>query len=211
MTRKVKDMKTRVWLQLLAGLSVMAVAAPAGAATRSERDVLEDMAICSDIADEAERLRCFDNVMPKVRAALGRAAEEGDAISLFGLTLWEDSDGDGQADADDGEPTRPEDFGIENVPAENRPDAETRTTEADTDDRLEVITSIKANIVETLTARDGSYVFVLDNGQIWRQTDADRVFKSRRDTVAIIETGFLGSYRMHFEGKNQTFTVRRIK
>lgn len=202
-------MKTRVWLQVLAGLSVMVVSAPAGAATRSEREVLEDMALCSAMTDEAERLRCFDNVMPKVRAALGRAAEEGDAVSLFGLTLWEDSDGDGEADADDGEPTRPEDFGIENVPAENRPDAPEETEVADT--RPEVITSITANIVETLTARDGSYVFVLDNGQIWRQTDADRVFKSRRDTVAIIETGFLGSYRMHFEGKNQTFTVRRVK
>ncbi len=201
-------MKTRLWFTAASAVVVAMACTSASAATRSEQAVLEEMALCADIATEAERLTCFDNVMPKVRAALGRAAEEGDGVSLFGLTLWEDSDGDGAADVDEGEPTRPEDFGIERVPEENRPDAPVAEEE---DARPEVITSITAGIVETLTAPDGAYVFVLDNGQIWRQTDADRVFKSRRDTVAIIETGLLGSYRMHFEGKNQTFTVRRVK
>jgi len=208
MARKVKDMKTRLWFTAAALLLATAASAPAGAATRSEKEVLAEMALCADIAAEAERLTCFDNVMPKVRAALGRAAEEGDGVSLFGLTLWEDSDGDGASDAEETEPTRPEDFGIERVPEENRPDA---TVAGGEDTRPEVITSITAGIVETLTAPNKQLVFVLDNGQIWRQTDDDTVYMTRRDKVAIIETGLLGSYRMHFEGKNQTFTVRRVK
>jgi hypothetical protein len=64
------------------------------------------------------------------------------------------------------------------------------------------------------TAR-GRAVFVLDNGQIWRQLDADDVRVMEPDPGGVlrvtIERGALGSYHLAVEGRNGMIRVRRIQ
>ena len=95
--------------------------------------------------------------------------------------------------------TRPEDFG--------KPAPEPAPGEA--------ITEIKATVLEYARTRRGKLLFVLDNGQVWRQLDGDstEVRDPPPDTVwkVTIETGVLGSYNLIIDGRNSIIKVSRVK
>ena len=77
------------------------------------------------------------------------------------------------------------------------------------------ITGLSANVIEFAKTVRGKSVFILDNGQVWRQLDADITqvrdpspderFKVR------IETGAMGSYDLMIEGRNGIIKVTRLK
>lgn len=60
----------------------------------------------------------------------------------------------------------------------------------------------------------GNVIFFLDNGQIWRQKDADassiRLSKKRRYSVVISE-GMLSGYRLTINELKKTLLVERLK
>jgi len=59
----------------------------------------------------------------------------------------------------------------------------------------------------------GQAIFILANGQVWRQIDADD--SAVRDSVtgakATIQRGMLDSFNMLIEGRNGLIKVRRIE
>jgi len=61
----------------------------------------------------------------------------------------------------------------------------------------------------------GKAVFILDNGQVWRQLDADssNVLEPRAGTKmkVTIEVGVFGSYNLSVEGRNGIVKVTRLK
>jgi hypothetical protein len=77
------------------------------------------------------------------------------------------------------------------------------------------VTQISATVLEFARTPRGRAVFVLDNGQTWRQLDADgtQVHEPPPDKAikVTIERGLLGSYNLTIEGRNALIKVRRLK
>jgi len=166
-----------------------ALAAPAAHADAS-RDALAAIAKCADIADATERLKCFDAAMPGVKNALAAPASEAPSKSLlewFGFSRP-------PATA-----TKAEDFG--KPPPEPRPGEE--------------IDAITSTVLEFAKTPRGKAVFILENGQVWRQIDSDTTpvpDPERGTRMAVkIERGFLGSYNLTIGGRNILVKVNRLK
>jgi hypothetical protein len=154
------------------------------------RDALTEIAKCADIAEASERLKCFDAAVPRAKSALAAPAEkpaEKSLLEWFGFARPQKSG------------TKPEDFG--------KPAPEPGPGEE--------ITEITATVLEFAKNPRGKSVFILDNGQVWRQLDADSTVV--RDPApgtkmkVTIETGALGSYNLTIEGRNTLIKVSRLK
>ena len=151
------------------------------------RDALIEMTKCADIADSAERLKCFDAAGPRAKSALAapeRPTEETVTAENFGLPRAEKP------------ATKAEDFG--------KPPPEPKG-----------ITEITSTVLEFAKTPFGKAVFILDNGQVWRQLDADssNVLEPRAGTKmkVTIEVGVFGSYNLSIEGRNGIVKVTRLK
>jgi hypothetical protein len=60
----------------------------------------------------------------------------------------------------------------------------------------------------------GKFTMVLDNGQVWRQVEADDAraqFKMNGRNVVTVTNGFWGSYNMRINDMNAEFKVQRTK
>jgi hypothetical protein len=160
------------------------------ASADATRGALVEIAKCAAIADSSERLRCFDAAVPGVKNALSTPAqpaqESAGSLNGFGLP----------------KPDKPvlkaEDFG---KPAPAAQPGE--------------ITEISATVVEFARTLRGKALFILDNGQVWRQTDGDSTVL--RDPAAgapmkvTIATGAFTSYNLTIEGRNGLIKVVRVK
>jgi hypothetical protein len=179
---------------VILGSAGAAVATPA-------RDAMTAVAKCTEIPGIAERLQCFDAAAATVRTVLSDAdrqaeasrkqeEEGGGVLSWFGFSQ-------------DGPPvTKPEDFGI--APAKNtRPDAPKEITE------------ISAQVLEFAKTPLGKAIFILDNGQVWRQVDGDSAEVNHRASAGPmqirIEKAVMGSFSLYIEGSKKMVKVRRIK
>jgi len=161
----------------------------AGAAhAGSTTDALSEIVKCAGIADSSERLKCFDAAAPRARSALAEqeAKEKRGILDWFGF-------------ARPRKPvTKTEEFGKPQPPS---PPGE--------------ISSITATVIEFATTPRGKALFVLDNGQVWRQLDGDdtRVLEPDpgKAMKVKIEIGFLESYNLTIEGRRALIKVRRLK
>lgn len=77
------------------------------------------------------------------------------------------------------------------------------------------IREISATVLEFARTARGRALFVLDNGQTWRQIDADgmrvdepRPGEAMKVTIAL---GALESYNLAIDGRNGSVKVRRVK
>lgn len=81
--------------------------------------------------------------------------------------------------------------------------------------RADEIAQITATVLELSRTARGRAVFILDNGQTWRQLDADGT--EVRDPApgkmlnVTIAKGVLGSYNLTLAGRNASIKVRRLK
>jgi len=75
------------------------------------------------------------------------------------------------------------------------------------------VAEVVATVRELSRSVRGQAIFILDNGQVWRQIDGDD--SSVRDSVtgskATIQRGFLDSFNLVIEGRNGLIKVRRIE
>ena len=79
------------------------------------------------------------------------------------------------------------------------------------------ITQITATVIELARSARGRSIFVLDNGQVWRQLDADdadvqdpRPGKTMKVTVEM-GLSLLGNYNLTIEGRNGLIRVYRVQ
>ena len=154
------------------------------------RDALIEMTKCADIGEAAERLKCFDAAVSRAKNALAApapVAKEKSLLDWFGF----------------GRPstpvTKPEDFG--KTAPEPAPGEE--------------ITRIQATVLEFARTLRGKCLFVLDNGQVWRQLDADSTVvrdPAEGSTMRVtIETGLMSSYNLTIDGRTGLIKVSRVK
>lgn len=172
----------------IAFVTAAVIAGPAFA--DDARDALEAIAKCADIADSADRLKCYDAAAPRAKSALAippqPAKDPGVTVETFGLPRAQ-------------KPVeKVEDFGKPAPPP--KPDE---------------IKEIAENVLEFARTPRGRAIFILENGQVWRQLDSDTT--ELRDpplgkTMRVkIEYGFLGSYNLTIEGRNGLIKVTRLK
>jgi len=173
--------------------ALWAAAAPIQTA-QAQDELLGELAKCTAIAQPAPRLACYDALAPKLHAATANTPEDlskQDRTSLFGLDL---SNLFGAR--------TPQQFGAERLP--QQPNAAASAPEA--------VDSITAGVTEYSFNPLGRFVVFLDNGQIWRQLDADTgraIFAS--GNMVTISRGAFGSYNLRLVGQNALFKVRRVK
>ena len=152
------------------------------------QEALSEIVRCAGIADSSARLKCFDAAAPRAKSALAEqeAKEKRGILDWFGFSRPRKP------------VTKPEEFGKPQPPS---PPGE--------------ITQITATVIEFATTPRGKAVFILDNGQVWRQLDADstRVLEPDpgKPMRVRIEIGFLESYNLLIEGRNALIKVRRLK
>lgn len=167
------------------------VAGPAFA--DATRDALAEIARCADIAEATERLRCFDAAVPRARSALAAPAPAPApaATTKSGLLEWFGFSREKPV-------TKPEEFG-KPQPAPGP----------------EEITEITAPVLEFARTPRGKAVFILDNGQVWRQIDSDGTVlpdpPPGKPMKVTIGRGALGSYNLEIEGRNGLIKVTRLK
>ena len=151
--------------------------------------ILQEIVRCADAAAAEERLRCFDAAAARAKAVLASppAAGAGDAARSP-----VDSFGLPQPPAP---VTRPEQFG-KPMP------------------RPEELQSITATASEFARTPRGKALFVLDNGQVWRQLDSDVstvLDPPARGFKVTIERGAFGSYNLTIEGRSGLVKVARVR
>ena len=81
--------------------------------------------------------------------------------------------------------------------------------------RPDEITQIRATVLELARTARGRAIFILDNGQTWRQIDGDdtevRELLPGKTMKVTIATGIFNSYNLTIEGRNGLIKVRRLK
>lgn len=75
--------------------------------------------------------------------------------------------------------------------------------------------TLTSGLVELSRTRSDKYVFILENGQIWKQAQSDtgKLFipKKLDNVKVIIKRGFLGSHLLKIEGKKRSIKVNRLR
>ncbi len=171
--------------------------APAVAQSRA------DLLACAAIGRDADRLACYDNAMsdasPEAKAAKeararesARLAAEAAAAAAVAAKAKAEADAIARRDA----------FGAEGVAS--------RSAERFKPDPGQV-QEVEASITEMLTNRSGLGVFLLDNGQMWKQADTIGLPNIRiGDRVKITRTA-LGGYNLLFLKQKRDTPVKRIR
>ncbi len=177
---------------------------PAGPAlAQSQADIIA----CATIARDAERLACYDAAVAdssaearaasqKRAAESARIAAEEAAAAAAAAKIKADADAVALAKA------KKEAFGAEGVAA--------RSAERFVADPRE-LQELEAGITEVFTNSSGLGVFLLDNGQVWKQTDTVSLPNVRvRDKVKI-ERVTLGGYQLTFLKQGRVTRVKRLR
>ncbi len=148
---------------------------------------------CAQIRDDAERLACFDRAARQQREAIETPAPAPASAPAPAPAPTPDV-------APAAPPPSPaaEDFGAEQ--------AAPAATEKEDPSRV-----MRSRIVGYFPGFTGGTEVTLENGQIWRQTDAARLSVQKTDPVVVIEKGFFGNYRLSVEGFNRSIRVKRVE
>ncbi len=139
---------------------------------------------CTSILSDAERLACYDTTVKAFSSEARAVAErrEAQAAKLAAAAA--------AASAAAAAAQRSDGFG--------------KANEA----RIERIDS---TLKELMTDSTSKSVYVLDNGQIWRQADGYRIPNARPGAAITIKRGAMGSYRLSVAGGNRSVQVVRMR
>jgi len=178
---------------------IVVSAGPAG-------DVLKAMGQCAAVADEHERLACYDRLAPQAAQVLAQmppTPHEGPPTAEEQKS-WFGFDFGGLFGNSPSRQTTPDKFGSENLP--KPPPAPGEAPPA------APIESVTAKVTDFAYTPYGKFVIFLDSGQVWRQIegDADRADFSKGVAVTISRGG-LGSYSLTIGDSEKLYKVRRVK
>lgn len=185
-----------------AAVSAAALATPAAAQDAA------DLMRCIEIARDADRLACYDAAVatasPQARALSEKRAKETARIAAEEAIAAEAAaKAKAEADAAARAAQAKADFGAESV--SSRKVSERSKSAPD-----EVI-KLDAKLSEILTNREGKYVFLLDNGQLWRQVSTEAGLNIRAGDDVVVEKGTMGGYRISFTRIKRWVLVKRLR
>lgn len=166
----------------LATTLVLASAGTALAQETPRAPALEQLAACRTQPDPALRLACYD----AAAAALDTAEQAGDVVVLDRAQVREARRGLFG-------------FSVPNMPLFNR---------GDDNAGAEVIDNVSYVVRSAREVRDGEWLFVMEDGSIWRQIDGRMWGRPRAGQPAVVRRAALGSYLMNV-GDAPSIRVRR--
>ncbi len=146
------------------------------------QSVSESLAGCAAVADDGERLACFDALAGRV-AAEPPAPPVPVAANPAPVTAPDESQARVGEDA----------FGLMEEVAAREPER------------------IESRLVGEFHGWHAGQRFQLENGQVWQQTDKVTARYTATNPAVTIRKTALGAYRMKLEGVNRRVRVRRIE
>jgi hypothetical protein len=180
------------------------IVVPAGAIAGPQDDLVNGMAKCATVANNTERLACYDALAPQLKAAQSAPPQSSDNRAwydpgrIFGVSPSAQ--------------TTPQQFGGEALAPPPPPPA--RPGEPPPPTPPVALDSINAKVTDYAYNPYGRAVVFLDNGQIWQQIqgDTDRVhFRKEETNTVVISRGVLGSYNMVINDSGGAIKVHRVK
>jgi hypothetical protein len=180
------------------GLGLAAAVAPVLA---SDDDPLAPMRACPAIADPLQRVACFDAGFNEADRKLGndrveKAKRTKEEFGLTGPQIEDRREAERKAQAPEQAQAAPA--------APVRTPAPAATQEEQ--DRL------VAKLQEVLTDGTGHKVFLLDNGQLWREMPGSTYRGILRGGFGVeIRKSMLGGYRMSITGRTGFYAVQRVR
>ena len=182
---------------LLGAFVVLGVSALACAA----ESIPADLERCATIAEDAERLACYDQLAGRALPApaatdMARPVAESPTETPPVAAVV-------QRPAPAVAPSEP-------VAAKTLDDIDSETSpNAIADEADELL--VRARVTRCEKDARKKYYFVFDNGQVWKQAQSGRVSHRASRPRITIKRGALGSFRLSVEGLNRTVRVERIK
>lgn len=176
----------------LAVLLTASVSAASPAIAQAQPELLK----CAAIPRDADRLACFDALVvatsPEARAAIERRTAESARIAA------EEAAAAAAARA----VAQRESFGAENVSS--------RSQERFVPDKNE-LQFVETSITDVLKNTSGLDVYLLENGQMWRQADTGRTPPARVGDKVKVSRSALGGYHLTFLKQKQRVLVKRMR
>ena len=174
------------------------VALALSAAPAVAEDLSATISTCANVSDDRARLACYDGLAARTNAAA--------RLPITKPALPPVPQAPVATVAPPAPPTpvtKTNTFGAETIRKGDTPE-----------ERAQEVDEIKAKVVTADFSPTNRFTVTLDNGQVWRQIEADsgkaRLHKSGGDTVEI-SRGMLGSYNLVIDGVNLLFKVRRVR
>jgi len=186
----------------------------------------ERIRACGEIENATERMDCFNSVVEDldegsdvadatpsvVDAAPAASVSEIAAVSEAAATTTAPSTAAGASAAASATSaaspaSEVDDFGLEEQKA-----AEARQKEKEQKAEIEAA-SVHGTIVRSEKSGRNHFVVVLDNGQVWEETDGSRRMGLPKVgmPVEVYKGGFGGGYRMKIGNDNRIASVRRLQ
>lgn len=191
-------------LVAFAAVSAAAFGVASPAAAQSAGDLMN----CIEIARDADRLACYDaavaKVSPQAKALSEKRAKETARIAAEEAAAAEAAaKAKAEADAAARAAQAKADFGAEGV-------ASKKVSERSKPAPDEII-KLDAKLSEILTNREGKYVFLLDNGQLWRQVSTEAGLNIRAGDDVVLEKSTMGGYKLNFTRLKRWMLVKRLR
>lgn len=206
--------------------AIFAIGGPIATGAQDNTD--EQIRACGEIEDAAERMECFNAVVesldespaesdvsavneaPAAAATTTIPAANSAAATTSAAPAEQTPAGAAATSAAATSTTSPtteaDDFGLEDQKA-----AQARQKEKEQEAKSGSA-SIHATVVDSQKSGLNHFVVMLDNGQVWEETDGSRRL-GLPDVGATVEVykGRFGGYRMKFDTDNRVAWVRRLK
>jgi len=182
---------TTIMLTLCVGVigAILANSSPALADDLPDRT--QDYLKCSLIADLSPRLACYDAVSASLRQAVQAPAQ----VAPTGQAPTTDAPAQATPPAESSAEDRSS-FGAQHLRRDQKPE------EPD---------EIRVLVTSWRTSPLGKMVFTTEDGQVWRQSDSNRVFPRTEQFHATIKKGMMGSFFLKIDGIRRNIRVKRIR
>jgi hypothetical protein len=194
-------MNLRVWT------AAFLIMLPASAQAGLKDDLLRAMAQCAALTDDKARLLCYDQLAPQTQAALAEnPVASNKPPTVEEQKSWFGFDFGNLFGTAPKQQTTPQQFGSENVPA-----PPPNPNEPPPPGPLDSITE---KVTDYALTPFGKFIVFLDNGQVWRQIEAESDiahFEKGEKYTVTISRGMLGSYALSFNDSKKSYKVKRIK
>jgi hypothetical protein len=196
--------RTAGLVRLAASLAAASLAAASlAAAFPAAAQTVDDLVACAAISRDAERLTCYDAKVaaasPAARAAAERRAVESARLRANDAAAAAAAELAQKAAA---RAARKADFGGETITARGderfKPDPEQ-------------VQEVETTLTEQLTNSQGTNVFLLGNGQAWRQVDTASLPNLHNGDAVKLSRAALGGFHLKFLRSKRFVAVRRVR
>jgi len=186
------------------------VIVPVAAGAAPSDDLLAAMARCMAMTDTTARYACYDALAPQLKAAQSQPTPPPSPAETSDPRPWYDTDR--IFGTSPSLQTKPEQFGAENLTRRTPP--KPGAVAPAPPPLPEAIDSVTATVTSFAMNREGRFVVFLDNGQVWKQSDADAdraYFRKNGGERVVISRGLLGSYRLVVNDSGIAYRVKRVQ